>query len=446
MTQSPESILDPDQPIKRMREDWNNRAREDARFYIACGHRNEGDEAFQKHAEDVVAFIRRDLSWLPPGQPESSLRFLEIGCGIGRLMSHLGHDCGEIHGVDISDEMIQQGRAWLSWMPHAHLHHAPHSDLRDFEDGSFDFIYSYAVFQHIPAPELIWRYLSDAARVLRTGGVLTAQVNTLPVERESYDTWSGAILQADQLVAQCQANGLVLRAVEGVGTQYTWITAQKSVPPPSRLSRPAVIRYVKSSDGSTDLVTERDTLHLAVAFLPAELCDVSELAIHLDSQAIAIDRISVANQDRERVLTARVPAGLEPGSSILTLIWKGMVVSKDHAITIADPPPREAKVLKATDGQELSRENVSSCGWVKLWLRDWFGTEEDFSVHLDGIALYRHLHCDDRFLGAWQINVELPKDLPPGPIELEVSFASPPARPIIVPVLVEKVGSRNPAP
>ena len=106
------------QLVYRMREDWNSRAREDARFFVAFGERNQSEKDFNATATDVVRRIRRDLPWLALSSQSSSRRhstaraieyfpwffrhraarsrrFLEIGCGIGRLMQNLADECGE---------------------------------------------------------------------------------------------------------------------------------------------------------------------------------------------------------------------------------------------------------------------------------------------------------------------------------------------------------------
>ena len=144
--------------VHRMRYDWDSRAIDDARFFVAFGQRGQKDEDFDATAAEVVARIRRDLPWLAQ-QTVRSRRILEIGCGVGRLMRHLAADCGEIHGVDISDEMIRLGRAMADWNPDAHLHLVMENDLRAFADASFDVVYSYAVMQHLPDRVLFWRYI-----------------------------------------------------------------------------------------------------------------------------------------------------------------------------------------------------------------------------------------------------------------------------------------------
>ena len=44
-------------------------------------------------------------------------RALEIGCGPGRLMKPMSRHFGEIHGVDVSDEMIARARQNLRDIP-----------------------------------------------------------------------------------------------------------------------------------------------------------------------------------------------------------------------------------------------------------------------------------------------------------------------------------------
>ena len=87
-------------------------------------------------------------------------------------MRPISRHFGEVHGVDISDEMIRLARQRLRETPNAHPHHIPNSDLSLFPDGKFDFVYSYAVFQHIPSAEVVFSYLRETVRVLKPGGAL----------------------------------------------------------------------------------------------------------------------------------------------------------------------------------------------------------------------------------------------------------------------------------
>src|SRR5256885_4331942 len=147
--------------LDRMREDWNDRAREDARYYVAFGRRGQQDEEFFASAADVVRLLEEELKRLPRDIPPERRRALEVGCGPGRLMKPLSRNFGEIHGVDVSDEMVRIARERLRGVSHAHVHVTNGSSLDLFADDSFDFVYSYAVFQHIPSREVVLDYMRE---------------------------------------------------------------------------------------------------------------------------------------------------------------------------------------------------------------------------------------------------------------------------------------------
>ena len=107
---------------EQMRRDWNERAREDAHFYVAFGRREQDDEEFFATAEEVVQGLEWELRRFAVNANRRAWRALEIGCGPGRLMKPMSRHFGEIHGVDVSDEMIARARQNLRSVPHAHPH------------------------------------------------------------------------------------------------------------------------------------------------------------------------------------------------------------------------------------------------------------------------------------------------------------------------------------
>ena len=163
--------------------------------------REQDDAEFFATAVDVVRGLRAEARHLrTAGQPfPRGLKALEIGCGPGRIMRPLSADFAEIHGMDVSDEMIRLAREKLRDIPNAHLHHTGASDLPLFPDESFDFVYSYAVFQHIPSREVVLGYLAEARRVLKPGGILRCQINGLPETSARYTTWEGVRIPAAEV-------------------------------------------------------------------------------------------------------------------------------------------------------------------------------------------------------------------------------------------------------
>ena len=124
--------------------------------------------------------------------------------------------------------MIARARERLRGIPHAHVQHASGSDLSMFPAEYFDFVYSYAVFQHIPSADVVFSYLRETVRVLRPGGVAHLQINGLPKTSKAYTTWEGVRIGGDEIHAFTREQRVRLLALTGVDTQYMWTTWQKA--------------------------------------------------------------------------------------------------------------------------------------------------------------------------------------------------------------------------
>src|SRR6202044_3323176 len=99
------------------------------------GRRSQQEQEFLDSAAEVTGALEPEFSRLPPASLEHRSA-LEIGCGPGRLMRAISRHFGEIHGVDISDEMIALAKEQLKDISHAHAHVTPDSSLSMFADGS----------------------------------------------------------------------------------------------------------------------------------------------------------------------------------------------------------------------------------------------------------------------------------------------------------------------
>src|SRR5947207_15785016 len=180
---------------RQMRSDWNERAREDAYYYVAFGRRGQDDDEFFATAADVVRGLEAELKRLPTGDRRAR-KALEIGCGPGRLMRPMSWNFGEIHGVDVSDEMIRLAGEKLSNVPNAFPVQNDGTGLGCYKDEYFDFVYSYAVFQHIPSRQVVFNYLNEARRGLEHDGILRFQINELPSSAKRDTTGEGVRLSA----------------------------------------------------------------------------------------------------------------------------------------------------------------------------------------------------------------------------------------------------------
>jgi SAM-dependent methyltransferase len=128
----------------KMKRDWDRRAGEHARFWIAT-------EDYQKDARFAAsgeATAQRLLAQLPDSGI-SGWSVLEIGCGIGRVLRPLAPTFRRLCGVDVSGEMIAQSHHWLAGLENVETHVNSGVDLGDFSEAEFDLVYSYIAFQHL---------------------------------------------------------------------------------------------------------------------------------------------------------------------------------------------------------------------------------------------------------------------------------------------------------
>ncbi len=231
----PEPVRPNPEIQKKMREDWDSRARENAFYYIASSQRDWSAADFFASGEDVVREqILDDMSTVCQGRPPEKMRVLEIGCGAGRVTRALARVFGEVHGVDVSGEMIALGRKLLADCPNVYFHQNNGADLSVLGELQFDFAFSFIVFQHIPTKEVIENYVREVHRVLRPGSLFKFQVqgSSRALARPD-DTWVGAPIPLSDAIGMAQRAGFELQRYKGVEEQYFWLWYLKPPQPPA---------------------------------------------------------------------------------------------------------------------------------------------------------------------------------------------------------------------
>jgi SAM-dependent methyltransferase len=109
------------------------------------------------------------------GLPRERGRALDFGCGVGRLTQAMCRHFDRCDGIDIAPTMIEQARRFNRFGDRCSYLQSEAPDLGRYEDGTFDFIYSRLVLQHMP-PANAKRYVSEFVRTLRPGGLLVFQI------------------------------------------------------------------------------------------------------------------------------------------------------------------------------------------------------------------------------------------------------------------------------
>ncbi len=340
-----------------MRDDWEQRARQDPFYYVPFVEHGKSREAFLATAAKSIHCFEAELVRLADGDPRSK-RALEIGCGPGRLMLPMSRHFGEIHGVDISPEMIKLARETLRAVPGAHVHVTPESDLRMFESGSFDFVYSYAVFQHIPSRAVVLNYLREIARVLKPAGISCCQLRGAPPLASQMasekSTWTGCFFVWQDIRQFVEESRLQLVAVSGLETQYTVITVRK---PDGSIDAglPRVLRAVTVASGVGSSVPRRgreSAVSLWLEGLPM-VASLLDFQVDFGGRPGFPCYISTRMGESGYQLNVILPEGLLTGPCQVRAAFIGRPLDGAHEIVVVEAAQFTPKVVGVTDGFDV---------------------------------------------------------------------------------------------
>jgi SAM-dependent methyltransferase len=222
--------LDLEKQLEKMRRDWDERARENARYYVSTGKKDWTDEEFFRSGEQTVSEeILTDMINVCQGKDPKQMKVLEIGCGAGRITRALSGLFGEVHGVDVSGEMVSKARAALADRSNVFIYQNNGKDLSVIGDRVFDFAFSMIVFQHIPSYAIIENYVREVHRLLRPGALFKFQVQGDPtLTTKPDDTWLGVSFSDEAAVQMAERCGFEPRYRHGAGGQYFWLWYFKS--------------------------------------------------------------------------------------------------------------------------------------------------------------------------------------------------------------------------
>jgi len=208
-----------------MRDDWDARARENARHYVQTAETDWTDESFFASGEQTVREeILTDMINICQGMDPKQMRVLEIGCGAGRVTRALARLFGEVHGVDVSGEMVERARQAVQAEGNAFIYQNNGMDLSVVPPQPFHFAFSSIVFQHIPSREVIENYVREVSRLLGPGRLFKFQVQgDASLQTKPDDTWLGVPFTDEQAVAMAERCHFEPRHRHGAGEQYFWL-------------------------------------------------------------------------------------------------------------------------------------------------------------------------------------------------------------------------------
>lgn len=121
----------------------------------------------EEHARALLGYVHGDAV------------VVDLGCGIGRILAPLARHCRRAVGVDVSDEMIEQGQNYVGDLaPNLAFVKTDGRTLPGMDDASVDFLYSMLVLIHVDRRSA-FHYFCEIRRVLRAQGIARLQFHDI---------------------------------------------------------------------------------------------------------------------------------------------------------------------------------------------------------------------------------------------------------------------------
>ena len=169
--------------LARLQRHWDEFGRRDPYWAILTDPAKKNSrwnvDEFFSSGEAEVAEV---LDWVGLlGVTISRRRALDFGCGAGRLSQALARHFEQVTGVDIAPSMIALANEQNRHADRCRYVLNEHADLRQFPNGTVDFLYSRLVLQHV-RPWMIKAYVAEFVRLLDRGGVAVFNVPASPLD------------------------------------------------------------------------------------------------------------------------------------------------------------------------------------------------------------------------------------------------------------------------
>ena len=221
--------IEPNTPVDiKMKKEWNERTKMNPLFVIATDH-SETEEDFWNsgidECNDILGIGIERYQKIIENKETLNMNILEIGCGIGRILIPMRKIFGNVTGIDISSEMVLLGQKYVSDISNCSIVENNGIDLSEFLDNSFDFCYSFIVFQHIPDKNVVEKYISEVSRVLKPNCLFRFQVRgTIDTKPNEITTWDGVQFTSNELHKIAKDNNFEIIEEGDDKDEYYWLT------------------------------------------------------------------------------------------------------------------------------------------------------------------------------------------------------------------------------
>src|SRR5262245_6081558 len=432
-----------------MKRDWNDRARENAKWFVNTAKLDQTDEEFDASgAREMEILVLPELSLMTEGRDPRGLSLLEIGCGVGRMTKHLASVFGEVHSTDVSGEMIRQARMRLRNFPNVRFYETNGIDLAELPDGRFDVVFSAYVFQHAPSKDVIVSNLRDAWRVVKEGGILKFHTNAVEAadyEAMEKDTWAGATFTESEIRDLARELGAQLISIYGRATGYCWAMFRKKLSRSGAAEKmaPRIEFYARADNPRVRTIpTGGDDAWLALiaSGMDREYVDANCLQVEIDSRPLLpryVGRVrphfeaAVAHHtdvpaDRLTYIEVGVPPGAFQDKAMVRVKLDGREASPLLEIQMEEAGPAPPIIVTIRNGEDhgtdshargpkslmklsvVGLDETADCENVRLKINDRIVTPV-FVGFVTGVAGY-------------QVDAQLPLDTEPGTSSICLRF------------------------
>lgn len=209
---------------------WEILARLNPSYYVFSEPDSQDEEKYRQSGKrDFERYISSDEKLTDILKNSRERACFEFGCGNGRMTEFLAERFNLVWAIDISSEMVKLAKQRLSRFKNIKYLVGGGEKIK-INDNSIDFIFSYAVLQHLLNKRMVENVLREFYRVVKRDGLIKVQVRG----KKSYGGifrffrwYYGVSFSGEEIRDILSKIGFEVVFVKGEGTKLLWLIITK---------------------------------------------------------------------------------------------------------------------------------------------------------------------------------------------------------------------------